>query len=328
MIPSCSSSYVDSSAGSSQDIQGYLHPMMEQEGGQSLLSSEAGPSPSVEEVDRQSERLHDNAKSGKGKVKINVMSCPFCRRLFFGEKGSSGVMSNFRRHLYSHTSEGLFHCAQCSAEGVLSTSFATRQSLMRHIKTHHSTEVLCCSSPNSPLLYWKEKGREVLALDEAFNSCSKHKVLAKDVSLPMWWQLGCPALESEIYYFSSCPPEDVCKHPSDQDFSMQSSRKRLHEDSGSERVYNFCPSDLFPTCADEYENGKNRKTRGSAWDSIGLQSPEIPTYGKKRYDLLAVEGSDVDRWMALHPDAQRNSELYDPFEAQMLLALRGSDRTC
>nr|CCM16463.1 hypothetical protein, conserved [Leishmania guyanensis] len=69
--------------------------------------------------------------------------CPHCAKEFTGNSSTSGVRSNYRRHLLIHTGERPFPCSYCHQR------FTTKPNLRRHVRLVHpslatpSTEVRC-----------------------------------------------------------------------------------------------------------------------------------------------------------------------------------------
>jgi DNA-directed RNA polymerase subunit RPC12/RpoP len=58
--------------------------------------------------------------------------CPHCSKEFNGNSSTSGVRSNYRRHLLTHTGERPYPCPYCHS------SFTTKPNLRRHISTFHA----------------------------------------------------------------------------------------------------------------------------------------------------------------------------------------------
>ncbi|KAG5476483.1 hypothetical protein LSCM1_04195 [Leishmania martiniquensis] len=57
--------------------------------------------------------------------------CPHCAKVFTGNSSTSGVRSNYRRHLLTHTGERPFPCTYCHQR------FTTKPNLRRHVRLIH-----------------------------------------------------------------------------------------------------------------------------------------------------------------------------------------------
>ncbi|KAG5502234.1 hypothetical protein GH5_05205 [Leishmania sp. Ghana 2012 LV757] len=57
--------------------------------------------------------------------------CPHCAKEFTGNSSTSGVRSNYRRHLLTHTGERPFPCTYCHQR------FTTKPNLRRHVRSLH-----------------------------------------------------------------------------------------------------------------------------------------------------------------------------------------------
>lgn len=62
-----------------------------------------------------------------------VLVCPHCAKEFRGNRTTSGVRSNYRRHLLTHTGERPFPCTFCLQ------GFTTKQNLVRHVRLVHAS---------------------------------------------------------------------------------------------------------------------------------------------------------------------------------------------
>ncbi|CCW65113.1 unnamed protein product [Phytomonas sp. EM1] len=62
---------------------------------------------------------------------IITLSCTFCGKGFSGNRSHSGVYSNYRRHLLTHTHERPHKCRYCGA------GFTTKPNMRRHIRFLH-----------------------------------------------------------------------------------------------------------------------------------------------------------------------------------------------
>lgn len=69
--------------------------------------------------------------------------CPYCGKEFRGDATTSGVRSNYRRHLLTHTGERPCACPYCSA------AFATSSNLRRHISLLHSQQLTPTNGPQA-----------------------------------------------------------------------------------------------------------------------------------------------------------------------------------
>ncbi|KAG5501964.1 hypothetical protein JKF63_04234 [Porcisia hertigi] len=65
--------------------------------------------------------------------------CPDCGKAFTGNSSTSGVRSNYRRHLLTHTGERPFPCSYCHQR------FTTKPNLRRHVRSLHP----CQATPST-----------------------------------------------------------------------------------------------------------------------------------------------------------------------------------
>ena len=71
--------------------------------------------------------------------------CPYCLKEFNGNSSTSGVRSNYRRHLLIHTGERPFPCPYCR------NCFTTKSNMRRHIAALHASHLTPTSQAHAEL---------------------------------------------------------------------------------------------------------------------------------------------------------------------------------
>lgn len=74
---------------------------------------------------------HGRAADGAAVGFTVHLVCPHCAKEFTGNSSTSGVRSNYRRHLLTHTGERPFPCSYCHQR------FTTKPNLRRHVRLVH-----------------------------------------------------------------------------------------------------------------------------------------------------------------------------------------------
>lgn len=97
-----------------------------------MMTESSGNKPTVSQRSRQHNTHHRDPNSP---ATIVAFTCPHCSRKFYGDASYSGVQSNFRRHLFTHTNARPFPCLYCSM------SFLTKQNMVRHCRFKHLDEI-------------------------------------------------------------------------------------------------------------------------------------------------------------------------------------------
>lgn len=64
-------------------------------------------------------------------MRVVTLTCPHCGKQFAGHRSTSGVQSNYKRHLLVHSHERPHRCRYCAA------GFTTRSNMKRHVRARH-----------------------------------------------------------------------------------------------------------------------------------------------------------------------------------------------